>query len=519
VTHGQDLDPTREPQRLAGLMEDAPVFLAILAGPEHTFVSANRNYRTLIGGRDPVGKAVRAALPELIGQGFYELLDRVYTTGEPFIGTELPIGIARGDAGELDEAYLSFVYQPTHDAAGAIDGILVTGYEVTEQVRARTAAQAAAAAAERERAYFAAVLEQLPVGVIIATVPEGRIRHFNARAEALLGHPLIPIDRLESYAEYGAIHPDGTPYQPEEHPMVRAVLHGETILEEETLYRRGDGQIISLSVNVAPVRDADGAMTTAVAAFSDLTPLKELERTRETFLAAVAHDLKTPLTSIRGLAQLLQRGVERGRLPDATTLATRLGQIVAATGRANALVEEQLDLARVRAGQALMMERHPADLATIVRRVVEEQQTTDGRLRLELGAPALPGQFDQLRLERALGNLIANALKYSPGGEPVLVQLVVEGPEATGAVAATVTIADRGVGIPTEDMPHLGEHFYRGGNVVGRIGGTGLGLASAREIVAAHGGTLVITSAEGTGTTVTVRLPLDTPAGTSPTTT
>jgi len=378
VSHERYPDPARDPHRLAGLMEDAPVFLAILAGPEHTFVSANRQYRALLGARDLIGKSMREAMPEAAHQGFFELLDGIYVTGTPFIGTVLPIMLARGEAGALEEIHVSFVYQPTRDEAGAIDGILATGYEVAEQVRARTAAQAAADAAEAERAYLATVLEQLPIGVIIAAVPAGTIRHYNARAEAILGHPLIPVDGPADYAEYGTIHPDGSPYQPAEHPLVRAVTGGETIREEETLYRRGDGQIITLNVNVVPVRDADGTVTTAVAAFSDLTPLKELERTRETFLAAIAHDLKTPLTTIRSLAQLLQRGVEHGRPPDAATLAARLGQIVAATERANALVEEQLDPARVRVGQALAMERRPNDLVAIVRRTVEEQQTAGG---------------------------------------------------------------------------------------------------------------------------------------------
>jgi len=512
-------DPTRDPHRLAGLMEDAPVFLAILTGPEHTFVSTNRQYRALLGGRDLVGMPVREAVPEVAGQGFFELLDAVYATGEPFVGTELPITLARGDDGTLEDAYVTFVYQPTRDATGAIDGILATGYEVTKQVRARMAAQAAAALAEAERTYLAAVLEQLPVGVVIATVPTGEIRHYNARAEALLGHPLIQVDAVEGYAEYGAIHPDGSPYTPAEYPIVRGVREGETILEEETLYRRGDGRIVTLSVNVAPVHDGDGVVTMAVVAFSDLTPLKDLERTRETFLAAVAHDLKTPLTTIRGLAQLLQRGAQRGRLPDAATLATRLAQIVAATGRANTLVEEQLDLARVQVGQALTMERRPTDLAAIVRRTVEELQPLSGRLRLESAATVLPGRFDQVRLERAIGNLVANALKYSPGGEPVLVRLVAEGRDEAGSAWATLTVADRGVGIPAADMLHLGEHFFRGSNVVGQIGGTGLGLASAREIVTAHGGTLALTSAEGAGTTVTVRLPLDPPPPTRAATT
>ena len=511
VSHEQHSDPTRDPQRLAGLMEDAPVFLAILTGPEHVFVSINRQYRTLLGRRDPIGLPVREAVPEVTGQGFFELLDGVYATGEPFVGTELPITLARGDAGAREAAYVTFVYQPTRDATGAIDGILATGYEVTEQVRARTAAQAAAALAEAERLYLATVLEQLPVGVIIATVPTGAIRHYNARAEALLGHPLIRVDTVDGYAQYGAIHPDGTPYAPAEHPMVRAVRDGETILEEETLYRRGDGRIITLGVSVAPVRDADGAVSMAVAAFSDLTPLKDLERTRETFLAAVAHDLKTPLTTIRGLAQLLQRGAERGRLPDAATLIARLGQIVAATGRANTLVEEQLDLARVQVGQPLTMERQPGELATIVRRAVEELQPPSGRVRVESAATALPGRFDPVRLERAVGNLVANALKYSPGGEPVLVRLGAAGRDEAGIPWATLTVADRGVGIPADDLPRLGEHFFRGSNVIGQIGGTGLGLASARAIVTAHGGTLALTSVEGVGTTATVRLPLDPP--------
>ncbi len=315
MSHERYPDPARDPHRLAGLMEDAPVFLAILAGPEHPFVSANRQYRALLGARDLIGKSMREAMPEAAHQGFFELLDGIYATGTPFIGTALPIMLARGEGEALEEIYVSFVYQPTRDEAGAIDGILATGYEVTEQVRARTAAQAAADTAEAERAYLATVLEQFPIGVIIAAVPTGTIRHYNARAEAILGHPLIPVDDPADYAEYGTIHPDGSPCQPAEHPLVRAVTGGETIREEETLYRRGDGQIITLNVNVVPVRDADGTVTTAVAAFSDLTPLKELEQTRETFLAAIAHDLKTPLTTIRGLAQLLQRGVEHGRPP------------------------------------------------------------------------------------------------------------------------------------------------------------------------------------------------------------
>lgn len=126
----------RETQRLAILFQQAPAFFAALGGPEHRFELLNPLYSELIGQRDVAGKTVKEAVPEAIEQGFVALLDRVYQTGEPFVGHNMPIHLQRKSQ-ELELRYLDFVYQPRRNAEGAITGIIVLGIDVTENRRAQ----------------------------------------------------------------------------------------------------------------------------------------------------------------------------------------------------------------------------------------------------------------------------------------------------------------------------------------------------------------------------------------------
>jgi signal transduction histidine kinase len=119
--------------------------------------------------------------------------------------------------------------------------------------------------------------------------------------------------------------------------------------------------------------------------------------------------------------------------------------------------------------------------------------------------------WDGPRLERVLGNLLSNAVKYSPGGGAIRVGIATE--QADGVAWAVLSVQDHGVGIPTGDLPRLFVAFLRSANVVGRIAGTGLGLAAVYQIVTQHGGTVSAESQEGRGSTFTVRLPLSPPGG------
>ncbi len=125
-----------ERNRLVEMFMQAPGFVAILSGPEHRFQMHNDAYSQLIGYRDIAGKTVREALPELVGQGFYEFLDGVFATGEPYEGRESVAQLQRTPDGPLEAVYLNFIYQPIRDDAGAVVGIFVQGHEITENVLA-----------------------------------------------------------------------------------------------------------------------------------------------------------------------------------------------------------------------------------------------------------------------------------------------------------------------------------------------------------------------------------------------
>ncbi|HET8629925.1 MAG TPA: GAF domain-containing sensor histidine kinase [Thermomicrobiales bacterium] len=236
---------------------------------------------------------------------------------------------------------------------------------------------------------------------------------------------------------------------------------------------------------------------------------QEAARARDAFLATVSHDLKSPLSTVKGSAQLLRRQAARGDAPD---LARRVddgaARIEATADKMAALIDELLDAARLAAGHGLDLDLAPTNLVALAAEAVAAQGRDAGgrRVALETALTELTGRWDRARLERVLDNLLSNAVKYSRDGGAVTVRVDRDG---GGAVLA---VRDAGVGIPAADLPRIFERFHRGGNVAGRIAGTGLGLAGAREIVERHGGTIEVDSREGAGTTVTVRLPLTGPA-------
>jgi PAS domain S-box-containing protein len=230
-------------------------------------------------------------------------------------------------------------------------------------------------------------------------------------------------------------------------------------------------------------------------------------RVRDEFLASVTHDLKTPLTTIRGRTQLLLRLAERGAV-DPARFAEGLHRIDRVTSRMVALVGELVDLSRLETGRSLDLDRRPADLVALLRGTVADHQRLSPRhtLAVDTAWPAVVATVDAARLERVISNLLSNAVKYSPNGGRVAVTLD-RRLDADGDWAV-ISVADDGLGIPAADLPRVFERFHRGGNVAGRIEGAGIGLAGAKQIIEQHGGTIAVTSREGEGTTVTLRLPL-----------
>jgi signal transduction histidine kinase len=157
-------------------------------------------------------------------------------------------------------------------------------------------------------------------------------------------------------------------------------------------------------------------------------------------------------------------------------------------------------------GNSLTLERTPTDLISLARQLATVHQSASEKHTIVVDASVseLVGLWDERRLQRVLDNLLSNAIKYSPEGGEIRVGVDRQ------AQSAVLTVRDHGIGIPEADQPHVFERFRRGANVLGRIDGTGIGLAAAVQIVQEHAGAIELQSQEGQGTLVTMRLPLAT---------
>jgi len=234
-------------------------------------------------------------------------------------------------------------------------------------------------------------------------------------------------------------------------------------------------------------------------------------RAREEFLSAAAHDLKSPLTGISLTAQLASRELRRLEVSAAgsASLRQQLQDVDSHARRMAGVLDELLDLAQLDAGRALKLDRQPMRLLSVVESVAEAHRARTSQHALRVVGTADPvGIWDAGRLHRVLDNLVSNAIKYSPSGGEVTLEVLVEAGDGGGRAGwATVRVRDQGLGIPSADMERIFERFFRAQNV-GCIAGTGIGLAGARHIVEQHGGTLTAHSIEGLETTFVVRLPL-----------
>jgi len=277
-----------------------------------------------------------------------------------------------------------------------------------------------------------------------------------------------------------------------------ATAYGRVTAEELPPGTMGDRVI---EAHCAPVRNSAGEVTGAVAVLRDVTELRQTERLRREITANVSHELRTPLTSIKGFAETLLDGAMR----EEETARRFLSIINSETDRLVKLVDDLLDLSLLES-KRVTLDPKPVDVGGLVTHTVDKLRPIAAHSQLTLVQSAPPGIVvfaDADRLEQVLTNLVDNALKYTPPGGRVEVQVAAVNGEVE------VVVNDTGKGIRPEDLPHVFERFYRSDRSRTRgSGGTGLGLAIAKHIVEAHGGRISVSSRPNEGTTFTVTIPM-----------
>ncbi len=253
-----------ERERLRQMFEQAPSFMAMLHGPEHVFDLANAAYLQLIGHRDVLGKPIREALPDLSGQGYFELLDRVYATGERFVGTASAVLLERTPGARPEERLIDFVYHPLRDAQHRVVGIFVEGIDITERVLAERALR-------ESEAQFRIFAESMPDQVWAAR-PDGGLDWFNPRVFEYTG--ARPGD-LEGNGWPSVIHPDDRTEA--QRRWAQAIDRGEPY-EAEFRIRRADGVYRRHLARAALIRDEAGNPRRWIGTNTDIEDQTRVER-------------------------------------------------------------------------------------------------------------------------------------------------------------------------------------------------------------------------------------------------
>ena len=355
----------------------------------------------------------------------------------------------------------------------------------------------------RARADLEALVETSPVGVVVMDAEAGRAVSFNREARRIM-EPLRTAGRpLEELQDVITLQrADGREVPLAEFPPAAHLGNGETVRAEEIVFSVPDGRSARTLVNATPIRSEDGAIASLVVTLQDLAPLDELERLRAEFLDLVSHELRAPLTSIRGSVDTL---LEAGPKLDPAEMREFHRIIQEQAEHMRSLISDLLDAGRIEAG-TLSVSPEPSEVAALVDRARNTFLSGGGRHTVFIDLPPdLPRVMaDRRRIEQVLNNLLSNAAEYSPESFPIRV-------EAQGAgVQVAVSVADEGRGVAPERMPYLfRKHAGRAGGVGARdVSGTGLGLIICKGLVEAHGGRIHVHSGGvGQGTRITFTLP------------
>ena len=540
-----------ERARLTEAFAQSPAFLAVLRGPDHVFEFVNERYQRLVGNRAIAGLTVREALPELEGQGFLEILDDVYQSERPFVGTAVRVRVLRAASGALEDMYLDFVYQPMRDPDGHVGGILVHGVDVTETRRAENALAS-------EKTTLEMIATGRPVEEVLTTI----VRGVEAQTADGMICSILTLDPTGTKMTHGAAPslPDaynraihGLPIGPaagscgtaafQRRPVFVTDIASDPLWADYRELAAAHGLAACCST---PIISSEGSVLGTVAMYyrEPHTPsehdrglirsathlagivlekdrvdqrlrnsleaeqaargeVEHASRMKDEFLATLSHELRTPLNAILGWTRLLN--VKPGVADD-----VRQGMaVIERNARAQAtIIQDLLDMSAIISGK-VRLDSQPLDIATVVQASIDtampaaqaKQITVEAAI--DAAEPVMVAG-DSSRLQQVLWNLLSNAVKFTPRGGRISVRVTRD------AANAEIEVSDTGAGITPAFLPYVFDRFRQAdASTTRRHGGLGLGLSIVKQLVELHGGTIRVSSeGDGKGATFVVSLPL-----------
>ncbi len=468
---------------LSQMFEQAPGFMALMREPDHVFELTNAAYQQLIGHRQVIGKSVREALPELEGQGFFEQLDQVYKTGEPYRGQGMKIALRNNNDEPAEERILDFVYQPIKADDGRITAIFVEGTDVSELSFAN-------AALRLREDHLRSILATVPDAMVVID-EQGHIQSFSTAAETLFGYKSSEVIGQNVSLLMPA------PYRGEHDAYLhRYLTTGERRiigLGRTVTGMRKDGSTFPMELSVGEMHPGTGRFFTGFC--RDLTERHRAEAriqeqqqellhmARFTALgemaSTLAHEINQPLTAITNYLKGSRRLLEKSTEENAPMLRDAVEKAAEQALRAGNVIRHLRDFV-ARGESERQVERLPALIEEASSLALVGAREIDVRVSYELDPAAELVLTDRIQIQQVLLNLMRNAVEAMQGvpRRELHVRTV-----AREDGMAEVSVTDTGTGLAPEVSAQLFQPF-----VTTKKQGMGVGLSICRTIVESHGG-------------------------------
>lgn len=497
-----------ERERLKEVFERSPAFMAVLRGRDHIFERVNDRYYDLLGQRDFIGKPLRDVVPEIIDQGYLDLLDQVYQTGEPFVGSGIQVMLRKAPNDALEEKNIELIYEPLRSTTGSVTGILIHGVDLTERKRAEDRLAVVMQDSERSRRLYATILATIPDFVYIFDL-NFRFTYANDALLTMWGKTwdeAIGKNCLElGYPAWHAAKHDRE---------LREVLATGKPIQDEVPFIGTHGLRIYDYIFV-PVFGVEGEIEAIIGTTRDVTERKQMEqelqtraeelseadRKKDEFIALLAHELRNPLAPVRNGLRILELAES-----DPHTMAQVRAMMERQLTHMVRLIDDLLDVSRMNRNK-LNLQKRRITLEDVINNAVEATrpalEAAQHTLTVALPHEPIFLDADLTRLAQVFSNLLSNSIKYTkPGGQIWLTAVWDNG-------QLDVEVRDTGIGIPAASLPKVFDMFSQvPSNSDHCSDGLGIGLALVKVLVEMHQGSVqAYSDGPGQGSSFRVKLP------------
>lgn len=476
-------------QQLRSLLREAPVAMVIYRGPDHIIELANTRMLDYWGRTEEqtFGLPLFQAIPELRSQGYQQMMDKVYQTGERFISGEVPVLLHR--FGKEETIYINLTVEALREVDQNISGLIAVAADVTEQVNARKNM-------EKVNNTLGLAIEAATMGIWQTDLKTGALL-ISETARHIHG---IPQDLEISYLN--ALEQLVVPEDIERMRLaIDSAVQAKARFNEDYQIQPMDGSARKWINSRGMVElDESGEPSSVIGTILDISERKEDELRKNDFIGMVSHELKTPLTSLVGYSQL---GLRNSQKKQDQFNASLFEKATIQLRKMNSLINGFLNVSQLESGK-INLKTNTFRLDELIRETIAEVSITAGGQEFELYCGEITINADHEKIGTVLTNLLGNAVKYGDKDSPV----TIKGSQRNGV--AMLSVSDKGIGIKASDMDKLFDRYYRVENSqTQHISGFGIGLYLCSEIITRHKGKIWAESKPGEGSTFYIELPVN----------